>query len=247
MSQGIKSKVVVIIGASSGIGAASARYLAARGAVVSLAARRKDKLDVLVGEIVKAGGKAQAYGCDVTKKEQVKAVVDATVKEHGKLDVIINNAGIMPIRPIQECNTEEWDAMVDINIKGVLYGIAAALPVFVKQNSGQFINMSSIAGVKVFAPGGTVYSGTKFAVRAISDGLRLEVGPKIRVCSIEPGSVDSELKYNTTGTAQKMVLDLYEKTALPVETIARAIAYAIEQSADVDINEIVIRPTAQEF
>src|SRR6516225_10579852 len=134
-----------------------------------------------------------------------------------------------------------------ISIKGVLYGIAAALPVFVKQNSGQFINMSSIAGVKVFAPGGTVYSGTKFAVRAISDGLRLEVGPKIRVCSIEPGSVDSELKYNTTGTAQKMVLDLYEKTALPTETIALAIAYAIEQSADVDINEIVIRPTAQEF
>ena len=119
--------------------------------------------------------------------------------------------------------------MVDINIKGVLYGIAAALPVFLKQNSGQFINMSSIAGVKVFAPGGTVYSGTKFAVRAISDGLRLEVGPKIRVCSIEPGSVDSELKYNTTGTAQKMVLDLYEKTALPAETIARAMAYAIEQ------------------
>ena len=173
--------------------------------------------------------------------------MDATVKEHGKLDVIINNAGIMPIRPIQECNTEEWDALVDINIKGVLYGIAAALPVFVKQNSGQFINMSSIAGVKVFAPGGTVYSGTKSAVRAISDGLRLEVGPKIRVCSIAPGSVDSELKYNTTGTAQKMVLDLYEKTALPAETIARAIAYAIEQSADVDINEIVIRPTAQEF
>ena len=144
MSQGIKSKVVVITGASSGIGAASARYLAARGAVVSLAARRKDKLDVLVGEIVKAGGKAQAYGCDVTKKEQVKAVVDATVKEHGKLDVIINNAGIMPIRPIQECNTEEWDAMVDINIKGVLYGIAAALPVFVKQNSDRKLHRAQI-------------------------------------------------------------------------------------------------------
>src|SRR5262249_10307389 len=123
MSQGIEGKVVVIIGASSGIGAASARYLAARGAVVSLAARRKDKLDALVAEIVKAGGKAQSYSCDVTKKEQVKAVVDATVKDRGKLDVMVNNAGIMPVRPIQECSTDEWDAMIDINIKGVLYGI----------------------------------------------------------------------------------------------------------------------------
>jgi NADP-dependent 3-hydroxy acid dehydrogenase YdfG len=173
--------------------------------------------------------------------------VDAVVAEHGRLDVIVNNAGIMPVRPMQDCNTDEWDAMVDINIKGVLYGIAAALPIFIMQNGGQFINMSSIAGVKVFAPGGTVYSGTKFAVRAISDGLRLEVGPKIRVCSIEPGSVDSELKYNTTGSAQKMVLDLYAKTAIPAETIARAIAYAMEQPPDVDINEIIIRPTAQEF
>src|SRR5262249_12316432 len=190
MSDGIKDKVVIITGGSSGIGAASAKYLAARGAIVALAARRKDKLDSLVSEIAKLGGKASAFCCDVTKKENVKAVVHAVVAEHGRLDVIVNNAGIMPVRPMQDCNTDEWDAMVDINIKGVLYGIAAALPIFVKQNGGQFINMSSIAGVKVFAPGGTVYSGTKFAVRAISDGLRLEVGPKIRVCSIEPGSVD---------------------------------------------------------
>jgi len=247
MSYGIEGKVVLITGASSGIGAASAKYLALRGAVLALAARRKDKLDSVVGEITKAGHRAKAYSCDVTKKEQVKAVVDAVVAEHARLDVIVNNAGIMPIRPMRDCNTAEWDAMIDVNIKGVLYGIAAALPVFIKQNSGQFINMSSIAGVKVFAPGGTVYSGTKFAVRAISDGLRLEVGPKIRVCSIEPGSIDSELKYNTTGTAQNMVLELYAKTAVPAETIARAIAYAMGEPAEIDVNEIVIRPTAQEF
>src|SRR5262249_34691678 len=130
----------------------------------------------------------------------VKAVVGDVVAELGRLDVIVNNAGVMPIRPLQECNTEEWDAMVDINIKGVLYGIAAALPVFVKQNGGQFINMGSIPGVKVFAPGGTVYSSTKFAVRAISDGLRLEVGPKIRVCCIEPGSI-CNLRDGATGPA----------------------------------------------
>jgi NADP-dependent 3-hydroxy acid dehydrogenase YdfG len=178
MSNGIKDKVVLITGGSSGIGAASAKYLAARGAIVALAARRKDKLDSLVSEITGFGGKAKAFFCDVTKKEHVKSVVDAVVAEHGRLDVIVNNAGIMPVRPIQECNTDEWDAMVDINIKGLLYGIAAALPIFMKQDGGQFINISSIAAVKVFAPGGTVYSGTKFAVRAISDGLRLEVGPK---------------------------------------------------------------------
>jgi NADP-dependent 3-hydroxy acid dehydrogenase YdfG len=136
--------------------------------------------------------------------------------------------------------------MIDVNIKGTLYGIAAALPVFLSQESGHVINLSSVAGIKVFAPGGTVYSGTKFAVRAISDGLRQEVGAKVRVTSIEPGAVDSELKFNTTGTAQSNVLDFY-KMAIPASAVARAIAYAIEQPADVDINEIVLRPTAQDF
>jgi NADP-dependent 3-hydroxy acid dehydrogenase YdfG len=200
----------------------------------------------VVDAISKAGGEARAYQLDVVDKKQVKSVVDTVIGDFGRLDVLINNAGIMPIRPMSEVNTEEWDAMIDVNIKGTLYGIAAALPAFLAQESGHIINLSSVAGIKVFAPGGTVYSGTKFAVRAISDGLRQEVGAKVRVTSIEPGAVDSELKFNTTGTAQSGVLDFY-KIAIPASAVARAIAYAIAQPADVDINEIVLRPTAQEF
>ncbi|WP_075291499.1 SDR family oxidoreductase [Pararhizobium arenae] len=246
MTEGIQGKIVLITGASTGLGAETARHLAARGARVALAARRKDKLDDVVAEITTAGGEARAYQLDVVDKTQVKAVVDAVIADFGGLDVLINNAGLMPIRPMAEVNTDEWDAMIDVNIKGVLYGIAAALPVFLKQESGHIINLSSVAGIKVFAPGGTVYSGTKFAVRAISDGLRQEVGAKVRVTSIEPGAVDSDLKHSTTGTASSTVLDFY-KIAIPASSVARAIAYAIEQPADVDINEIVLRPTAQEF
>jgi NADP-dependent 3-hydroxy acid dehydrogenase YdfG len=246
MSEGIKGKVVLITGGSTGLGAETARHLAASGARVAVAARRKDKLDEVVDAISKAGGEARAYQLDVVDKKQVKSVVDAVIGDFGRFDVLINNAGIMPIRPMSEVNTEEWDAMIDVNIKGTLYGIAAALPAFLAQESGHIINLSSVAGIKVFAPGGTVYSGTKFAVRAISDGLRQEVGAKVRVTSIEPGAVDSELKFNTTGTAQSGVLDFY-KIAIPASAVARAIAYAIAQPADVDINEIVLRPTAQEF
>jgi NADP-dependent 3-hydroxy acid dehydrogenase YdfG len=246
MSEGIKGKVVLITGGSTGLGAETARHLAASGARVAVAARRKDKLDEVVVAFSKAGGEARAYQLDVVDKKQVKSVVDTVIGDFGRLDVLINNAGIMPIRPMSEVNTEEWDAMIDVNIKGTLYGIAAALPAFLAQESGHIINLSSVAGIKVFAPGGTVYSGTKFAVRAISDGLRQEVGAKVRVTSIEPGAVDSELKFNTTGTAQSGVLDFY-KIAIPASAVARAIAYAIAQPADVDINEIVLRPTAQEF
>lgn len=152
----------------------------------------------------------------------------------------------MPIRPIIEVNVDEWGAMIDLNLKGTLYGIAASLPHFLAQGSGHVINLSSVAGVKVFAPGGTVYSGTKFAVSAISEGLRMEVGSTIRVTSIEPGAVESDLKLGTTGTAKDTVHDFYEK-AIPASSVARAIAFAIEQPADVDINNIVLRPTAQEF
>jgi NADP-dependent 3-hydroxy acid dehydrogenase YdfG len=246
MSENIKGKVVLITGGSTGLGAETARHLAANGARVAIAARRKDKLDEVVAEITKAGGEARAYQLDVVDKKQVKQVTDAVIADFGTLDVLINNAGIMPIRPMAEVNTEEWDAMIDVNIKGTLYGIAAALPFFLEKSRGHIINLSSVAGIKVFAPGGTVYSGTKFAVRAISDGLRQEVGSKVRVTSIEPGAVDSELKHNTTGTAQSTVLDFY-KIAIPASAVARAIAYAIAQPDDVDINEIVLRPTAQEF
>ena len=246
MSEGIQGKVVLITGGGTGLGAETARLLASKGAVVAVAGRRKSKLDEVVAQITNAGGRAGAYQLDVVRKEQVKAVVDAVIADFGKLDVLINNAGLMPIRPMAEVNTDEWDAMIDINIKGVLYGIAAALPVFLAQESGHFINLSSVAGIKVFSPGGTVYSGTKFAVRAISEGLRHEVGSKVRVTSIEPGAIDSDLKFSTTGTARSTVMDFY-KVAIPASSVARAIAFAIEQPADVDINEIVLRPTAEEF
>jgi NADP-dependent 3-hydroxy acid dehydrogenase YdfG len=246
MNQGIEGKVVLITGGSTGIGAEVARLLASRGAKVAIAARRKDKLEAVVAEITAQGGIAKGYTLDVTDKHQVQAVVAAIVVDFGKLDVLINNAGLMPIRPMSEVNTDEWDAMIDVNLKGTLYGIAAALPRFLAQESGHIINLSSVAGVKVFAPGGTVYSGTKFAVSAISEGLRQEVGDKVRVTSIAPGAVDSDLKHSTSGTAKDTVLDFY-KQAIPAASVARAIAFAIEQPDDVDINEIVIRPTQQAF
>ena len=246
MSEGIEGKVVLVTGASSGIGAVTAELLAAKGARVAVAARRKDRLDSLVEPIVGKGGVATAYAMDVTDRAQVLAVVDAVIADHGRLDVLINNAGLMLIRLMSEVNVDEWDAMIDVNLKGVLYGIAAALPRFIAQDSGHIINLSSVAGIKVFAPGGTVYSGAKFAVSAISEGLRLEIGGSIRVTSIEPGAVESELKLATTGVAREGVLSFYEQ-ALPTEAIARAIAFAIEQPADVDVNEIVIRPTVQTF
>ncbi len=159
----------------------------------------------------------------------------------------MNNAGLMSIAPMSEVKVEEWDRMIDINIKGVLYGIAAALPVFQRQNSGHFINIASVAGIKVFSPGGTVYSGTKFAVRAISEGLRHEVGGAIRTTTIEPGAVDSELKHGSSHKESVDNLNAFYGIAIPSESVARAIAYAIEQPADVDINEIVLRPTVQDF
>jgi NADP-dependent 3-hydroxy acid dehydrogenase YdfG len=246
MSEGIQGKVVLITGGGGGIGAETARHLASRGALVAVAARRRGKLDDVVAEVRDAGGRARAYQLDVVSKDQVNGVVGAVVADFGRLDVLINSAGLMPIRPMVEANTDEWDAMIDVNIKGTLYGIAAALPVFLSQESGHVINLSSVAGLKVFAPGGTVYSGTKFAVRAISDGLRQEIGGKVRVTCIEPGAVDSDLKLNTTGTSATSVSDFY-KAAIPANSVARAIAYAIEQPADVGINEIVLRPTVQEF
>lgn len=246
MSKGIQDKVVLITGGSTGIGAEVARLLASQGAKVAIAARRKDKLDEVVAAIEASGGVARAYSMDVTDKKQVEAVVAATVADFGKVDVLVNNAGLMPIRPMSEVNTDEWDQMIDVNLKGTLYGIAAVLPRFIAQESGHIINLSSVAGTKVFAPGGTVYSGTKFAVSAISEGLRQEVGDKIRVTSIAPGAVDSELKHSTSGTSADAVLDFY-KQAIPAAAVARAIAFAIEQPADVDINEIVLRPTIQVF
>ncbi|MGY2261037.1 SDR family oxidoreductase [Pseudomonas sp. C1C7] len=247
MSNNIQGKVVVITGASSGLGEATARHLAALGAHVVLGARRQDRLDTIVREISAEGGKAVALAVDVTRREDLSALVDKAVQTFGRVDVMINNAGLMAISPINELRVDEWDRMIDINVKGVLYGIAAALPVFEKQRSGHFINISSVAGIKVFSPGGSVYSGTKYAVRAISDGLRHEVGGDIRTTTIEPGAVESELKFGSGHQPSAEVVGEFYKKAIPAASVARAIAFAIEQPADVDINEIVLRPTAQDF
>jgi NADP-dependent 3-hydroxy acid dehydrogenase YdfG len=247
MSNNIAGKVVVITGGSSGLGAATARMLAARGASVVLGARRVDKMNALAEEIRSAGGNVEVVATDVTNAAQVKALIDTAVTSFGRVDVLINNAGLMAIAPISEVKVEEWDRMIDINIKGVLYGIAAALPVFQKQGSGHFINIASVAGLKVFSPGGTVYSGTKFAVRAISEGLRHEVGGAIRTTTIEPGAVDSELKHGSTHEESSQFVKEFYKQAIPADSVARAIAFAIDEPGNVDINEIVLRPTTQEF
>jgi NADP-dependent 3-hydroxy acid dehydrogenase YdfG len=249
MSRNIEGKVVVITGASSGLGENTARHLAKLGATVVLGARRKDRLDAIVKDIQADGGKALAVTVDVTKQAEVEALVQKAIDTFGKIDVLVNNAGIMPIAPLALLKVDEWDRMIDLNIKGVLYGIAAALPPMQKQKSGHIINMASVFGIKMFAPGGTVYCATKSAVRALTEGLRMETrADKIRCTIISPGAIESELKEGTSDEASsKVVNELYKRVAIPAESIARAIAYAIEQLADVEIDEIVVRPTAQEF
>ncbi|MDB5748332.1 MAG: uncharacterized protein JWP72_3180 [Massilia sp.] len=246
MNHEIAGKVVLITGASSGLGEATARHLAAQGAHLVLGARRQDRLEALAADIRAAGGQAAFAVTDVTRKDDVAALVQTALTQFGRLDVMINNAGLMAVAPLRELKVDEWDAMIDINVKGVLYGIAAALPVFQKQDSGHFINIASVAGLKVFG-NAAVYSATKFAVRTISEGLRAEVGGNIRSTVISPGAVASELKHGSShADSASAVLDFYEM-AIPAEAVARAIAFAITQPADVDINEIVLRPTVQEF
>lgn len=244
----ISGKVVVITGASSGLGEATTIHLAAQGATMVVAARRKDRLDALVRKIVGDGGTALALQADVTKRQEVEAMIAQAVRQFGKIDVLVNNAGLMAIAPLSAVKVDEWERMIDINVKGVLYGIAATLPLFEKQQFGHYITISSIAGKKVFSPGGTVYSGTKFAVSAIAEGLRHEVGGKIRTTTIAPGLIDTELKQGSShAESLQAVGELYQSQAISADAIARAIAYAIEQPSDVDVSEIVIRPTVQEF
>ncbi len=246
----IAGKVVVITGASSGIGASTAKLLAQQEAKVVLGARRKNRIDAVVKEISAADGKAIGFAVDVTKRAEVEALIQAAVDSFGRVDVMVNNAGLMPIAPMAALKVEEWDRMIDVNLKGVLYGVAGVLPIMQNQKRGHIINLASVFGIKVFAPGGVVYCATKSAVRALTEGLRIELHSKnIRCTMISPGAVATELPEGSSDEATRKNLREFYKTtmAIPAESIASAIAYAIEQPADVEIDEIVIRPTAQDF
>jgi NADP-dependent 3-hydroxy acid dehydrogenase YdfG len=242
---GIQNKVVVITGASSGIGEATALLLAERGGKVVLGARRLDRLKALAARIADAGGEAAFARTDVNRRDDLSDLVKLACERYGKLDVLVNNAGIGPISPLDDLRVEEWEEMIDINIKGVLYGIAAALPVFRKQGFGHFVNIASTAAHKT-VPNQSVYSSTKFAVRAISEGLRQEAGDKLRVTIISPGFVRTDFVETVANPELKaQFIESRDKFAMPPEAIARAIAFAIEQPADVDVGEIIVRPTAQ--
>jgi len=246
MSNNIKDKVVVITGASSGLGEATARLLSAEGAIVVLGARRVDRIQSLAEELNAKGGKALAVATDVTHHEQVKKLVDTAVQKYGRVDVMINNAGLMPHSPLERLKIDDWNRTIDVNVKGVLYGIAAALPHMKQQKSGHIINVSSVAGHKV-TPNGAVYCATKHAVRAISEGLRVEVKPyNIRTTIISPGAVATELPDSITEPdIAAGVSKFYKETAIPADSFARAVVFAMSQPEDVDINEILFRPTSQ--
>lgn len=242
----IKEKVVIITGASSGLGEATARRLAKNGAKLMLAARREDRLKDLIADIQKDGGVVKYQVTDISDRSEVEQLVQATKEAYGKIDVLVNNAGLMPLSPLAATKVDEWEKMIDVNIKGLLYGVAAVMPLMLQQGSGHIINLSSVAGHKVF-PGGAVYCATKFAVKAISEGIRLESDGKIRSTNISPGAVATELTSTISDDkAAKMAEQLYG-IAIDADAIARAITFAIEQPGDVDINEMIIRPTKQEL
>ena len=242
---GIEGKVVAITGASSGIGEATALLLAGRGGKVVLGARRTDRLAALTDRIARAGG-AAVYSCtDVKRRDDLSKLVELARERYGQLDVLVNNAGIGPISLLDDLRVEDWEEMIDVNLKGVLYGIAAALPVFRKQGFGHFVNVISTAGLKI-VPMQSVYAGTKNAVRTISEGLRQEAGANLRVTTVSPGFVHTDFAESMTNPDVKaQIVATRDKMAIPPDAIARAIAFAIEQPPDVDIGEIVIRPTAQ--
>lgn len=243
----IENKIVVITGASSGLGEATARRLSASGAKVVLGARRADRLEALAREL---GGdaKALAVTTDVTQADQVQRLVETAVNAFGRVDVILNNAGIMPLSPLERLKIADWDRMIDVNIKGVLYGIAAVLPYMQKQKSGHIINVSSVAGFKVI-PTSSIYSATKTAVRVISEGLRQEVKPyNIRTTVISPGATATELPGSVTDPdIAENVRGLFDAGAIPADAFARMVIFAMEQPEDVDINEILFRPTNHEL
>jgi NADP-dependent 3-hydroxy acid dehydrogenase YdfG len=242
---GLEGKVVAITGASSGIGEATARLLAARGAQVLIGARRGDLLEKLAGEIAAAGGTVRQRVVDVTDASDVEDFIGYAEVEFGRVDVIVNNAGLMPLSRLDAGKIDEWDRMIDVNIRGVLHGIRAGLPIMKRQGSGQFVNISSIGGHQVY-PTAAVYCATKFAVVAISEGLRQE-HDDIRVTVISPGVTRSELASTITDPGAQAAMAEFRQIAIEPEAIARAIAFSIEQPGDVDVSEIIVRPTASPY
>jgi NADP-dependent 3-hydroxy acid dehydrogenase YdfG len=243
--QGIQDKVIVITGASSGIGAATATLLAERGARVVLGARRQDRLEAVADRITGPGGAAVWRCTDVRRREDLQALVQLALDQFGALDVLVSCAGIGPIGPLDDLRTDEWDDMIDINLRGVLHGIAAALPVFRARGSGHFVNVISTAGLRI-VPDQVVYAATKNAVRTVTEGLRQEAGAHLRVTGVSPGFVNTDFAGSITDPeVRAQITQMRDTMAIPPEAIARAIAFAIEQPDNVDVGDIVVRPTAQ--
>jgi NADP-dependent 3-hydroxy acid dehydrogenase YdfG len=248
MIDNIAGKVIIITGASSGMGAAAARHLAHHGASIVLAARRADRIEGLSAEIVTTGGKAVAVVTDVTKLDDVQRLARTAIDAFGRIDVLVNNAGLMPLSPVERLKADEWNQMIDVNLRGVLHGVAAVLPTMKDQKSGHIITTASVAAYKVF-PASAVYSATKFAVRGLSEGLRQEVKPyNIRTTLISPGAVTTELlDHISEEDVQSANKDYVGKVGIPADSYARMVAFAVSQPEDVDVNEIIFRPTAQEL
>jgi NADP-dependent 3-hydroxy acid dehydrogenase YdfG len=240
-----QAKIIAITGASSGIGAATAELLAARGSKVVIGARRTDRLDALAAKIRAAGGTVLVQPVDVTDQDSVDQFIHAALTRFGRLDVLVNNAGLMPLSPLAALKLDEWNRMIDVNIRGVLHGIAAVLPIMQQQGSGQVINIASIGGHAVY-PTAAVYCATKYAVLAISEGLRQE-NDKIRVTVISPGVTESDLADTITDLGAKAMMEDFRKIALPARAIAEAIAFAVDQPSGVDVSEIIVRPTASPY
>lgn len=238
------AKIILVTGASSGIGEATAVRLAAEGHHVVLGARRTDRLDAVVARIRADGGSASAERLDVTDRDDVRAVVDRVVEEHGRIDVIVNNAGVMPLSRLDALLVEEWDRMIDVNVRGLLHGIAAVLPHFGRQGGGHVVTVASIGAHEVY-PTSAVYSASKFAAWAITEGLRMESDPSIRVTTITPGTVESELAEHISDTGAQTYMQSFRRNLIPADAIARAISFALDQPAEVDVNEIIVRPAAQ--
>jgi NADP-dependent 3-hydroxy acid dehydrogenase YdfG len=239
------SKVILITGASSGIGEGAVRLLAAQGHRLVIGARRTERLAELAKSLEEAGGIVRYRALDVTSADDVAAFARFALETFGRIDVLVNNAGVMPLSPLNALKISEWNQMIDVNVRGVLHGIAAVLPTMEQQGHGQIINISSIGGLAV-SPTAAVYCATKFAVRAISDGLRQETD-KIRVTVICPGVVESELADSISDDTARSAMQEFRRIAITPDAIARAIAYAVEQPADVDVSEIVVRPTASPY